>query len=867
MADTSQLKKNDPINFGDDDPFAELTKIMGFDPREAVKKRDAAAKPEPVAANGRARASEPLQVYTPWSPRTSAAPAQRPSGASARSAPASQPAEDDFLIDLEKELLGEPPVRAELAPTAYRESPAPYESAPAHRANDIDLDAAFAESLAEDLTGDDGEPQDDAAPGYEPAPAAYGKAPGRHAQTPAYETGHAAYTDEDFAARDQALAEVDMDFGTDFENEMLADVKEQAARTAPAKPLKDPELEDELAALLRSIPRAKVDLPAAPAARTEPSPSSPRWLPSRANIAPAGARGATASWAAPAEEHDAAPEPQAYARPSRGSDDDLDVLLNVMTAEVHAPDSLHTHAPLPDYDHTPIEIPVQQVAPRHRPEERRAFDAALDTGEYPEVETVDVPETAVAYDDDLEIPDVAYDEQDPARSAAYDDFDDGYGQPQAQPTYEEPASRWSTPAEQPASRVDFDADFDALYRQVREAAGDARAYADQAAAEEHAAAQPFSRAAPIQIDEDADEQLELPSFASEAEEPAPPPRRGMLIAAVVGGVALLGGIGAFTMTLGNDGGTDAPVVVMADGEPVKVRPENPGGTSVPNQDNEVFETMAGSPSAGGSGVAPTQEKLISGTEEPVDIASAPEARVVEEDTAGLELAPKGEDRIDPAAEGSAASSNDEIIAVAPRKVKTMIVKPDGTLVPREEPAPVAIAPSTGSALAPATDVEALDAVEPEVAEPTAGAVPTPTLRTPGADTEVEVETAATATEEVTETLLEPAPLAAVAEPVVAEPAIEEETEVAAVAPAAAAAGSWSMQIASQPSAESAQATYEDLARRYGSVIGGRGVNIVKAEISGKGTYWRVRIPAETRNDAIKLCESYKAAGGNCFVSK
>ena len=94
-------------------------------------------------------------------------------------------------------------------------------------------------------------------------------------------------------------------------------------------------------------------------------------------------------------------------------------------------------------------------------------------------------------------------------------------------------------------------------------------------------------------------------------------------------------------------------------------------------------------------------------------------------------------------------------------------------------------------------------------------------------------------------------------------------QVAAVAPAAAApaAGSWSMQIASQPSEAAAQSSYRDLAKRYSSVLGGRQASIVKAEIAGKGTFWRVRVPAESRSEAIRLCESYKAAGGNCFVSK
>ena len=84
---------------------------------------------------------------------------------------------------------------------------------------------------------------------------------------------------------------------------------------------------------------------------------------------------------------------------------------------------------------------------------------------------------------------------------------------------------------------------------------------------------------------------------------------------------------------------------------------------------------------------------------------------------------------------------------------------------------------------------------------------------------------------------------------------------------AAAGGSWAVQIASQPSAEAAQSTYQDLARRYAGVLDGHGVSIVKAEIAGKGTFYRVRVPAKSRNDAVNLCTSYKAAGGNCFVSK
>src|SRR5262249_25134930 len=66
-------------------------------------------------------------------------------------------------------------------------------------------------------------------------------------------------------------------------------------------------------------------------------------------------------------------------------------------------------------------------------------------------------------------------------------------------------------------------------------------------------------------------------------------------------------------------------------------------------------------------------------------------------------------------------------------------------------------------------------------------------------------------------------------PTEAKPAEAKAEEVASanVEPAAIAAGAWSVQIASQPSAESAKSAYQDLAKRYAKVIGGRGVNIVK----------------------------------------
>src|SRR5262249_58202401 len=82
MAENNQPNVANPIDIDEDDPFAELTRIMGFDPRVPLSQQR-----EAVAAEG-ARSA----VVTPILAKAAAAP---------------QPAaHDDFGIDLERELLG-----------------------------------------------------------------------------------------------------------------------------------------------------------------------------------------------------------------------------------------------------------------------------------------------------------------------------------------------------------------------------------------------------------------------------------------------------------------------------------------------------------------------------------------------------------------------------------------------------------------------------------------------------------------------------------------------------------------------------------------------------------------------------------------
>jgi hypothetical protein len=188
----------------------------------------------------------------------------------------------------------------------------------------------------------------------------------------------------------------------------------------------------------------------------------------------------------------------------------------------------------------------------------------------------------------------------------------------------------------------------------------------------------------------------------------------------------------------------------------------------------------------------------------------------------------------------------------------MIVKPDGTLAPREEPE--AAAPQV-AATEPADPAPQHVVSASAQAGDQTGAV-APAAEQPAAKPAAKAD----AQSVTTPATVAAAPQRPSDQPVDIVGEVKPD-EVASISPAAASAGSWSMQIASQPNADSAQSTYKSLAKRYASVLDGKPVNIVKADIAGKGTFYRVRIPADSRNDAISLCESYKAAGGNCFVSK
>ncbi|PJI43976.1 MAG: sporulation protein [Rhizobium sp.] len=360
--------------------------------------------------------------------------------------------------------------------------------------------------------------------------------------------------------------------------------------------------------------------------------------------------------------------------------------------------------------------------------------------------------------------------------------------------------------------------------------------------------------------------------------------RGLLMAGTAVVVLLLGGGALYTWLTGTGPSmmsSGEPQVIAADKDPVKILPENPGGKSVPNQDKAVYDSVAGA-----AVQDPKQESLISSSEEPVDVVQKtliPETLPLEDESDAQALGtPVGETedpRLLPDQNGTAqpaANGAAEPATITPRKVRTMIVRPDGTLVAQEAPAEAAPAPTleapavteqnsapTGdkpALAAPSTTAEAPLATAP--ADAPKGPLPTARPSTP-AETAAAPQAPAPAAQPepaapAVETAAAPTPAAAAPEPAAPEPAAAQP---------APAAGGYYIQVASLPSEAEAEKSYKNISGKFGSVVGGRAHEIKRAEIAGKGTYYRVRISAGTKADAAALCERYKAAGGSCLVTK
>ena len=338
-------------------------------------------------------------------------------------------------------------------------------------------------------------------------------------------------------------------------------------------------------------------------------------------------------------------------------------------------------------------------------------------------------------------------------------------------------------------------------------------------------------------------ELEVPE-AQIIAPPVPPMSKssgGFKMAATALGMALVIGGGAIGYGYFKEGGySGPPVLVRADKGDFKEKPKNAGGKKIANQNQPVYDNLAGKKSD-----APKQNKLVKTSEKPVEITANIAKPRVEKSAERLATGNNG-----PRADNSATA------VIKPRKVKTVTVRADGTIVT-----------SSGEKLA------ALPVVKPVVVAPVVPTKPVAVApvveatRSIAAPKPADIPLAKTFPVENTQVTA----LAPIAKPVTVAPAIVEVTPVK-ISPAtpvqsAVPPGSYVVQISSQRSRSAAEASYQNLKRRFAGLLGSKGKEIKSASIKDKGTFFRVRIPIGSKSAATKFCSRYKSQGGSCFITK
>ncbi len=361
-----------------------------------------------------------------------------------------------------------------------------------------------------------------------------------------------------------------------------------------------------------------------------------------------------------------------------------------------------------------------------------------------------------------------------------------------------------------------------------------------------------------------------------------PPRRSVLRSrgfVVVGGAMVLAFAGVFAvfgMRSEHEAGSGAIPIIAAKPGQDKVRPANPGGVDVPNQNKQVFEPEI-------ERAAADTAKVVTTTEQPIDLAAAPLAatpRMVPAEGAAQLPVPTGPGPDGAAAPPPPAAGNE------PKRVRSIAITvndagSETTATTSVAPIAAAAAPQSGitAALgqngiaavpsAPAAPAAAVPppaapsraAVAPAVAspeDPAPSTVSTPTHASPATPAKTTpVKTTAKAAKQVPH-----APLSLAPPP--------KGTRVATAhveAPAArSSAGGWAVQLGWRSSPALAQQAAQSYSARYGNVLGGAAPHVVPGESGGKQIY-RIRVSAGERSNATGLCEKIKTAGGSCFVAR
>ncbi len=374
-------------------------------------------------------------------------------------------------------------------------------------------------------------------------------------------------------------------------------------------------------------------------------------------------------------------------------------------------------------------------------------------------------------------------------------------------------------------------------------------------------------------------------------------RRGLLTVGVLMATAIVGVAGALSLRdRGPQAPSGAPPVITADTGPAKVAPQNPGGVDIPNQNKQIYDR--------GAPAVPEATKVVNREEQPVDVRQTARALAQRDSINGLIGATAA---VPPAPSQAEGASNGLSALGEPKRVRTVAVRPDGTIVSDQTPSasqplrpPTMQLPATAGGTPVRTAAAAPVVVPvpaPAATPPVAATTPAPVAPPPQPPRPTAAAPVATTTSTTTQAAVPPRPAVPAPSPVAQAPAAPagpaagaplsitptagqaklqqrvasapvpapEAPRAAAPAPVASSGGDFMVQLAARPSEREALDAFSQLQRRYTDLAGYSPV-VRRAEVGDK-TIYRLRVGSMSREDANALCSKLQASGGQCFVAR
>ncbi|WP_084632888.1 SPOR domain-containing protein [Pleomorphomonas oryzae] len=377
-------------------------------------------------------------------------------------------------------------------------------------------------------------------------------------------------------------------------------------------------------------------------------------------------------------------------------------------------------------------------------------------------------------------------------------------------------------------------------------------------------------------------------------------RRRLMTAAAAAVFLVAAGFAGWAFFGGSTGFGEAVVVKAPDG-PYKVKPDpNAQEVVASSEGASVYDTVGGAPPK-------SEERLVARS------GDVPELPAVTPHVSRITL-PDGQE-----VEAELPTGFDPN-ETGPRRVRTVLVRPDGSLIQTPADTP---ANATASAAPPPSDgagqIIARSETSPDVAatDDTEGGAGLPPLastnQTVASDSapaasqslppsnltdasgqsmpinlpaapDASVETTASVPSQASAPLPPDKPAAPAATPSSgpldltaaagkAQPAapmqvasLPAPTQAAPATTTSGNAGAY-VQLSSQRSEDAARSAFTALQKKFPSILGSAVVDIQQADLGSKGVYYRARVGAPTKEAAVALCEQLRSAGGTCLIAR